>query len=663
MIRFEELRLNNFGPYKGDQRVEFPVDGGVVVIYGDNMRGKTSLLNAFRYTLYGKVLGRGSREYSLKKMENWEAAEEGDYGFETELSFRVGDTSYELSRSFDAPADWSGPEPEGSSYEEEVFLRRDGQTLSSHARERELGRIMPERVSRFFLFDGELLQQYEELVRDESKMGYRIKQAIERILGVPILESTRTHLRQLKEEAEESLSNAAQRNRKTEELGTQLQNAQDNRQHHQSEIEKIEERLSELKQTKEDLEEDLREIDKYSDLLEERDERKQEVGKIEDRVEELEVKLGEKLSTGWLAILEPKLRERRSKVREKLSSREEVSTQLRAARRRLSELEEALGREECPTCGRSIATDTAGNLASKKQDVEEEVDRLEEQVGEGSASLAELRAKRNWLDRAIDEADREDLVRLVEERENLLLERTEALDRISEIDEEFDTLDRSEVREVKGQYENTVKKIGNLEDALEDEEEKWTKADNAVERLNRKLEKLGDVGLREHKRRKGRYDDLHALFDQAVAEYRDKLRKDVERDATDLFLQLTTEPEYEGLEINENYGLTIVHESGSTIPVRSAGAEHVVALSLMGALQRNAPLRGPIVMDSPFGRLDEKHTKNVVGTLPNMAEQTVLLVFRSELSPDLVRDTLGSALYGEYEMERQSARHTKLSRV
>lgn len=38
----------------------------------------------------------------------------------------------------------------------------------------ELGRIMPETVSRFFLFDGELLQQYEELLRNESEMGRQI---------------------------------------------------------------------------------------------------------------------------------------------------------------------------------------------------------------------------------------------------------------------------------------------------------------------------------------------------------------------------------------------------------------------------------------------------------------------------------------------------------
>jgi len=130
-----------------------------------------------------------------------------------------------------------------------------------------------------------------------------------------------------------------------------------------------------------------------------------------------------------------------------------------------------------------------------------------------------------------------------------------------------------------------------------------------------------------------------------------------------LFVQLTSEPEYKGLKINESYGLTIVHQDGTDIPVRSAGAEHIVALSLMGALQRNAPLRGPIVMDSPFGRLDETHTTKVVQSLPSMADQVMLLVYESELDPKQARNELKGKLRKEYRIERVSARHSDLKPV
>ena len=124
--------------------------------------------------------------------------------------------------------------------------------------------------------------------------------------------------------------------------------------------------------------------------------------------------------------------------------------------------------------------------------------------------------------------------------------------------------------------------------------------------------------------------------------------------------KLTGEPDYKSLSIDESYGLTVVHKDGSTIPVRSAGAEHIVALSLMGALQRNAPLRGPIVMDLPFGRLDEVHTAKVVQALPSMADEALLLVYESELDPKQARNHLEGRLRKEYRIARRTARHSEL---
>ena len=83
----------------------------------------------------------------------------------------------------------------------------------------------------------------------------------------------------------------------------------------------------------------------------------------------------------------------------------------------------------------------------------------------------------------------------------------------------------------------------------------------------------------------------------------------------------------------------------------------------MAALQRNAPLQGPIVMDSPFGRLDDDHTSNVIGALPEIAEQVVVLVYESEVDPKLVRQRLGSKLLKEYRLVRVNSRHTRIEQA
>ena len=177
------------------------------------------------------------------------------------------------------------------------------------------------------------------------------------------------------------------------------------------------------------------------------------------------------------------------------------------------------------------------------------------------------------------------------------------------------------------------------------------------------MAKFADADLETERARKDLCDKLRSIFAGAVDAYRERLRGKVEKDATALFIKLTSEPEYKALSINESYGLTIVHQDGSAIPVRSAGAEHIVALSLMGALQRNAPLRGPIVMDSPFGRLDQVHTMKVIQALPGMADQVMLLVYESELDPKQARNELEGKLRKEYRIVRRSARHSDLETV
>ena len=48
---------------------------------------------------------------------------------------------------------------------------------------------MPERISRFFLFDGELLNEYETLLADLDQQAQVVKESIESILGVPALQN------------------------------------------------------------------------------------------------------------------------------------------------------------------------------------------------------------------------------------------------------------------------------------------------------------------------------------------------------------------------------------------------------------------------------------------------------------------------------------------
>src|SRR5438034_48554 len=89
------------------------------------------------------------------------------------------------SAAFDAEFQAAYPNrrpEEDRDFEEKFWVRRDGYILTPDLSNAEIDRLLPERVSRFFLFDGELLDEYERLLSDVDKQSQRIREAIEDIL-------------------------------------------------------------------------------------------------------------------------------------------------------------------------------------------------------------------------------------------------------------------------------------------------------------------------------------------------------------------------------------------------------------------------------------------------------------------------------------------------
>ena len=62
MLHFNKLILHNFGPYKGQQIIDFTIESGVTIFWGNNGRGKTTLLNIIggldRYTSGDLIINR-----------------------------------------------------------------------------------------------------------------------------------------------------------------------------------------------------------------------------------------------------------------------------------------------------------------------------------------------------------------------------------------------------------------------------------------------------------------------------------------------------------------------------------------------------------------------------------------------------------------------------
>jgi DNA sulfur modification protein DndD len=644
MLKLKKLSVTNFGPFKGEQIIDFP-EKGIVILYGENMRGKTSFLNAIRYALFGKVLSRGSREQSLHSLSNWEEAQRGKYGFRIELSFQNNGDDYVLTRSYSPKPDIQLP-VDDDDYDEECFLRKNGSILSPDHRNVELAKIMPEQVSRFFLFDGELLQEYEELLREESAMGEKITQSIERILGVPILTNGRADLRELHKKAQRQASVAAQRDQKTREIGNHLGDLTQQRSHHEEELARLNNVLDNLRNRKVRAEAELRKTERIKVLLDEVDELDHEIEGIDTQIVEKQSKLKELMATAWKGVLRRRISDELGKLRDQRNNLQDVVFQqtLIDIRR------EAIEKKRCPACFQPLDGHAEDELKNHLYN---------SKVDENSGNDLESVIFSIKTLEAIQFEDQQGIVEVISNNiGNLKINKSTKEDRIKDINEQAKGYDQSKVRAQYSDYDKLIKEIGLLEEGITGEQEELNQIDLNINKLEAKLDEISGKDTSNERKKSELLNSLFELFDEGIGIYRDELREKVKDDATELFLKLTSEPDYVGLEITETYGLVIIHKDGEAIPVRSAGAEHIVALSLMGALQKNAPLQGPIIMDSPFGRLDEAHTSKVVSVLPFMAKQIFLLVYRSELDIQATRQMLGGKLKSEYILTRESARHT-----
>ena len=660
MLHFSELIIENFGPYKGIQEIDFTSKNGVNIIWGNNGLGKTTLLNVFRYALFGRVQGRGNKSHSLKQIANWESYDEGKYGFKVTLKMSNDGIRYDLTRQFTVKEGISYPEKDND-YKEDIFLKKEGTILSQDERKHILNSIMPEQVSRFFLFDGELLQEYEDLLSEESSIGLKIKDAIERILGVPVLTNGLADITTAEKEFSSRLSKVAQKNNDTQLLGNLLGDKQSELKKHEEELETLKTTLKELNDEKANLEEEMKQTDKARELLSEK--RVQEDIKSRKR-EALSSKKAEiKILTknAWQGMLNDRIKLALENLEEEINVYEEKKTKHAVSEQIIEQIHKACEQGECPICEQEISESLGQTLKSKiKADIG-----FEGLSDEERNKLIQLQGRRSQL-RELNVDELKQQVKLIEDSiSDITVEISDAEQRLSDINKSLSKLgDTTRAETVSGDYAKCLEKINNTKNGIDSAAEIIAKVTGEIKNLEDKLKQQAtDDELIRAEEIRDLSGKVKEIFENGVDLYRDRLKQKVEKDASDIFTKISNQTEYTGLTINDHYGLSIIHETGRIVEIRSAGYEHIVALSLIGALHKNAPLQGPIIMDSPFGRLDPDHKRKITSALPSLAEQVILLVYSGEIDEQLARRTLGGDLINEYVLASISAFNTQITKV
>lgn len=642
MLTLTSLTLRDFGPYKGEQVISFSREDGVYIAYGPNGRGKTTLHNAFRYALYGQILRRNRLEHP-GELANSESANERGYGsFATVLDFVSETLKYRLTRRYD---DRNNPP-------EMLLLERDGAVLAQDDAVKVINQIAPPSVSQFFLFDGELLRNYEALLDTDSPEGRDLEKEIERVLGIPLVVQAREHVSEYRKATARRLAEIAKTEEDTQRLGAALQAAEDIKASlHQSDRDTRSERQK-AQSRLDELEEYLKSHQQSEVLLDRLDILRQNFKRAENNEVLARQALSELGPDLWKLLLSARAHRHVEHLKLEIEKSEDKLSNARALERDVEHLSQET---DCPVCHRDTNPDLRQHLLTDLRRQLDGVDSAELRI---SLELSRA-AQKKWG--AFSPVD----VRLVLDRDKALrsyqLERHDILEEMDDIEAKLNVIGEDTLRQLRTERRERNLQIYRANDRIQALEKQIDEQNSNIQGIIRNIGRYTGKTDKSVILKERIAAELVQLFDESITAYRAKLRQKVEKRASDVFVTLAAEPDYQRLRITDGYGLQILGPGDEVITGRSAGYEHLVALSLIAALQDSAAVRGPVIMDSPFGRLDPEHTAHVVAALPRLARQVVLLAFEGEFDRQEAVNALGSNLVGEYTLERVSGRHTRLS--
>lgn len=606
------------------------------VIHGNNGAGKTALMNGFTWVLYEKFSAAFA---AVEQLVNKRAMAEAEMGKRVacwaEIVFEHDNKRYQVKRLCRAYKTENTLEHSKS----ELFMQvagDDGRWMppSQHPDDI-IGRILPETLHQYFFFDGERIEQ---IVRYDKKA--EIAEATKELLGVEVLNRSVRHLGEAKKSLETDLKIIG--NAETKQLLKDKQKLeQEVEQLSQRQVE-IEQELANQGELKKAVNGNLLELSGARDLQKLRDELEMQQDLFKQQIVQATDTLKRAISMrGYGAFLLDAAAEFKVII-ENLREKGDLISGIQRPF-----LEELLARKKC-ICGAELmqgseACQQVSHWIDKAGvgDVEETTIRISDRVDEIDKQVADF-----W-----EEID--------SHQANINRSRTELSrveNQLDDIHSKLRNFPDGDVSRLQKRLDEIEVKIGNLHRETGSNQQQMESFNSQVAGLDKQIDKQQ---MNEEKQilAQRRIAATQDAIDRLI-EVRSRLEKQfcsqLEKRVQDIFSQISFTPYIPKL--SDKYELTLVENTSGkeALVAASTGENQILSLSFIGGIidgvrewsQKNT-LMGPdsstfpIVMDSPFGSLDEIYRKQIANKLPKLANQLIVLVTKTQWRGEVAQEMEG----------------------
>lgn len=202
-MKFESIEMHNFMRYKGVNRIDFSCDEkkNVTVVLGDNTVGKTTIAQAFRWGLYGRLMtsaSKGKSDYQLLNNDILEMMDANSRAcVKVEIAAVDEERRYIITRETSYTRAF--PKMEAREFQNKlsmVYTKLEDVnsfvTVEEQEVENLINELFPMNLSHYFLFDGERWN-------DVSVGGVKenIKESVHVLTGLSAYQSAMYHLKNM----------------------------------------------------------------------------------------------------------------------------------------------------------------------------------------------------------------------------------------------------------------------------------------------------------------------------------------------------------------------------------------------------------------------------------------------------------------------------------
>jgi DNA sulfur modification protein DndD len=645
MMELDYIHMKNFRQYK-DVKIEFArsPESNLTVIQGANGAGKTNIMNAITWCLFGKEYHMDSKYAGLPRVNAASLDEKGKNMVEMSVEIQFideNDKKILITRSQGyRERDGKLIELPGAHAPPRIIMQgeRDwGYPQYGEDAEMRIDSLIPKDVEEYFFFDGERMDAYFK-----EKSGNEIRRAVFQISQLGLFETLIEHLTKRKNEfvkQTKGLSSEAQKIR--EELEIHQNSLRDDRE----QLESITKKRDEAANLENELNQSLQSSssENVKRLQEQRQELEEAIERLQTDIKDLEDTRIEKLHKVMpiLFVYDPLL-----KTKTLIEQRKEAG--------QIPPMYKAIFIKNLLNKGRCICRSDISNKdeysTARRKNVEAYLQEAE--LSELSTELIESNVRIQEMLESIK--DFPDEIRNLEKKLNSLLEdKSKTNDKLNRISQEIKQTDIEEIKKLEMQRQEAAKKREDLNIQIGRE--------NQIILMREGRIRYCEVKLKQELKKESKNDNLRNLLAfcedslQCARETKDSIMKDVraqvEKKASDQFLALIWKKDtYKGVVIDDNYNISVPYIDGrEALGTLSAGERQVCALSFMAALNSVSGFKVPIIIDTPLARISREPRRNIAENLPNYlaGTQVTLLVTEEEYTKE-VREALSKKVGKTY---------------